>query len=322
LLHWSLAALILASVLLGSGISYLAALAGMVILGAASSISVTTAMTMLSQMASRETRGRFMAVFQMGQLGGGALGPVLAGLMATVLGWRALFWSGVLFSLVGYGALLLLRDVSFTVKKHVAVPRSPPGLAAYSRPGIAILFLVPPAVFLGIAGIQDTIIPIYADQQMASGAGLIGLALGIAGLFRFAGAFLAGMASDRFGRKITLVPGLIIQGLGVLSFLFVQEYWHLLISIALMSITSYGISVAATILGDEAPGHKLGRGIGVYRFSGDAGILFGSLLLSWLYSIGGSAAPIWVAGGSLITLGLLIAFITRESRWETGQPAE
>jgi MFS family permease len=46
----------------------------------------------ISDIAEPRERGKFMAVFQSGAMIGPAFGPLLGGVFAETLGWRAIFW--------------------------------------------------------------------------------------------------------------------------------------------------------------------------------------------------------------------------------------
>jgi MFS family permease len=46
----------------------------------------------VSDVAEPRERGKFMAVFQAGAMIGPAFGPLLGGIFAQTLGWRAIFW--------------------------------------------------------------------------------------------------------------------------------------------------------------------------------------------------------------------------------------
>ncbi len=160
----------------------------------------------------------------------------------------------------------------------------------------------------------QTIVPLIGDRVLALGAGVIGLAVGMGGVFRLVGAWVAGVVSDRVGRKAALVPGMLASAAGVALLAAVgpgsTALW--LVAIALMSLGSIGVTVGATILGDRTGAGRSGRRFGQYRLSGDLGLLTGPLLGTILYGAVSRDAPVILVAAMLAACALAAAVVVRE----------
>lgn len=65
----------------------------------------------VSDVAEPRERGLFMAIFQVGAMFGPAFGPLLGGVFAQTLGWRAIFWFLTIFTGVVLVPLILCVSV-------------------------------------------------------------------------------------------------------------------------------------------------------------------------------------------------------------------
>jgi len=263
------------------------------LLGIASSISNTTGMTFFSG-GPAARRGRTLAIYSASLLVGQALGPMLGGLIASVSSWR---WAA---AAAGGGGLAVAA--AFVARGRTvggaARPATGGGNAsAVELPPIptaerVVLYGVSFAMFFTLAAMPQTLVPIIGDRRLGLGAATIGLALGFGGACRLAGAVGGGILSDRVSRKAALVPGLaaVAAGAGLLAVR--GGAWVWVAAIALMSVGSYGISVAATMMADRTHAHHVGRRFGQFRFVGDAGVIVGPVFAGVLFTYAGPTVAV------------------------------
>jgi MFS family permease len=134
-------------------------------------------------------------------------------------------------------------------------------------------------------------------NELGLGTAAIGLALGLGGLARLVGTLVGGRLSDRLSRKGALIPGLLIQGFGVALLALDPSVALWLTSIVIMSLASFAVPVAATIIGDITRPTRVGAQLGRFRFVGDLGLIAGPLVVTVLFDgLGREVAFLFVAG--------------------------
>jgi MFS family permease len=303
--------------LAGSNVA-LAAYGAAFVLGVGSSISNTTGMTYFSRAVPVERRGTSLAVFSASLLGGQSLGPAVAGVIAAGSGWRATEVVGGALGLATAAAFLLRprRTPAARPVAAAAAPLSRPvRIPAVER---VVLYGVSYSMFFMLGSMPQTLVPVIGDSELGLGSAAIGLALGLGGLSRFVGAFAGGLVSDRVSRKAALVPGMAMVAGGV-SLLAIDAGAGLWVaSIVLMSIGSFGVSVAATMLADRTHVSGVGRRFGSFRFVGDLGLVSGPVATGFLYAHTGRAAAVLAVAGLCGLVSLASAVVLTETRHEHG----
>jgi MFS family permease len=303
------------SVLLGVSNGLLLLYSASLLLGVASSTTNATGMTYFSNVTGAEFRGTSMAIFSASLLGGQALGPSAAGLVASVTGWRNAFFIAAACAALLAVVLLVSGGRSRVVESRSNHEKSADEGQGVTLRAMLILQSVSFGVFLTLGSIPQTLVPVVGSDVLGLGTATIGLALGLGGVSRFVGTLIGGRLSDRLSRKAALVPALVIQGLGVGLLALPPSVATWLAAIVLMSVASYGVSVAATIVGDLAEPGRVGRHLGRFRFVGDLGLIVGPITVSAIYEALGREAAFLFVAAILITVGLLcLRFLPETTR--------
>jgi MFS family permease len=271
-------------------------LIGAVVLGIASALSNTTGMTFFSVNAVAARRGQSMALFSAALLGGQSLGPAVAGVLVGLGSWRTVEAIAAALALVVTVALLRGRDVppgGGAARGRGGASSAP--IAA--RPGdMAVLYAVSFVSFFALGAMPQTFVGIIGADAFGLSTATIGLALGVGGACRFMGALTGGWVADRVSRKAALVPGLAVMAAGTALLAVRASPLVWLLAIVLLSLGSFGISVAATMLGDRTHPRSVGRRLGGFRLAGDIGLAGGPLVAGLLYAhVSPAAAVLTVA---------------------------
>ncbi|NNC92728.1 MAG: MFS transporter, partial [Acidimicrobiia bacterium] len=156
---------------------------------------------------------------------------------------------------------------------------------------------------------------IIGDDELGLSSGAIGLALGVGGLFRLVGSIVGGQVAARVSRKSALVPGLLGSAFGVALLAAGSSTFFWLTSIMVMSVSSLGIGVAATMLADLSHGSGVGRRLGPFRFAGDVGLVLSPVIVARVFESFGTVAAVLPVAGLLAATGLAVAFFLPETRW-------
>jgi MFS-type transporter involved in bile tolerance (Atg22 family) len=96
-------------------------------------------------------------------------------------------------------------------------------------------------------------------------------------------------------------------GCGVLALEAGTTGW--LTAIVVVALGSSAISVAAAALADRVPRDQLGQQLGIFRLTGDAGLLAGPILAGFLYEASGTG----LAAG--VTAAIAVAAALAALRW-------
>lgn len=266
------------------------------VLGTGSALSNTAGMTTFSGVPS-ERRGRALAIFSACLLCGQSFGPVLGGaLVAGDSSWRVAQGVAGALGVLGVLAFVVVnvRSASQRAVRREARQSATGGGTPIPFVQLLILYAVPFVVFFMLAAMPQTLVPIIGAESLRLSAGVVGLALGVGGVCRLVGTLIGGYVSDRFGRKMALIPGLATMAVGIALVAVPESVVMWLAGIALMSVGSFGVSVAATILADRSRYGAVGRRLGSFRFFGDIGMIIGPVLGGWLYSVHGQAVAVLV----------------------------
>ena len=317
-------------VALGSALLALApvsavAFVGMFVLGVGTALCNTSGATYFSTVAPVSRRGLAVSGFAGSQLGGQAFGPAISGALATLGTWRTSELAAVFIAV----ALVLgtyWRRVTTVLAAHAHRERrggDRTGTWKVTWPMRLALNSIPFVMFLTIGSMIQTLAPIIGKDEFGLTAGIIGLAAGLGGLCRFAGALVGGQIADRVGRKAALVPGLVLQSIGVALLAVGDQVAIWVLSIALLSLGSIGTAVAMAVLGDVAEPGTLGRLLGRFRFWGDIGLIVGPILTAWLYDAYGKAAAVLPVAALVALCAVAATAWIPETRWggERRRPA-
>jgi MFS family permease len=306
--------------------SLAAALAASALIGCASALTNTTGMYVFATTGGAKRRGAHMGLYITALMSGQMLGPVLGGVIGSVAGWRPAI------------AVSAAIGVAVVVICGAAIARSrsrPNAMAALGerdgdelgaqphsrapRPELVALALAPFATFFGMAGLTQTLIPLIGDGELDLSVSVIGIAIGVGAVARFASAWTAGVMSDRLSRKVVLVPCLALMTIGAAILVPTPTVFTWCASIALVALGSSGVSVAAAALADRVPAAELGRELGLFRLVGDFGLLAGPLVTAFIYQASGPRFAAVAATGVFVAATLAAVLWVRDADPSRGE---
>lgn len=161
----------------------------------------------------------------------------------------------------------------------------------------------------GLIGFQIPILSVRVSESL-----LIGMALSLFGFFNSFNQPLTGRISDRAGkRKLFILIGLAILGVGSGGYIFISDYRWVLFFRALQGIGA-AITIPATValINELATGdHTRGGNFGVYNTFRLIGFGFGPIIAGVVVEIWGFDAAFAVAvGGAFLSFLLVYIFIS------------
>jgi DHA1 family multidrug resistance protein-like MFS transporter len=180
-----------------------------------------------------------------------------------------------------------------------------------NRRNVAILFFTLVVVMMGF-GMIIPIFPFYIDSFGASGSEF-GLLIATYATMQFLFAPVWGQISDRQGRKVILMVGVLGNAISQLFFGLSNELWMLFASRALGGILSAAtLPTAMAYIGDSTSDEERGGGMGMMGAAMGVGLVLGPGIGGWLAGQSLSL-PFFVAAGlSAVTLPFIL-FVLPES---------
>ena len=246
-------------------------------------------------------------------------GPLVGGFLAASLGTRSPF---VVYAVLALLALVTAFRLAPELPRRVSVAQPLGGRARLLE------IVLPRLPFFGVAFFSAVARgPIYANMlhlyaafaynldaagigALATSASVMGIPIG----------FLAGWLMDRFGRKVTMVPGfagvtLTMLLLAVTAFLQLSLVWYVATFLAAVAAQSLTGGSVQTVGADVAPPDARGLFLGVWRFTGQLGQTLGPLAFGYLAErTGYGSSFLFIAVAALVTALLLLTLVPETGR--------
>ena len=288
--------------------------------GVGSAAFITGAVIYIGDISTSANRGRLMSIYQGSFALGISLGPALGGIIAEVLGLRAPFFVvGVLSLFSGIWAFFKVPESRPQVEDDNAATtvaaRSGQSNAStdetrirskYSfllSKGFIFITLVFFVTFFTRGGAQFTLLPLKGAHDLGLSPGQLGAIFTIPPVIGFLLLPFAGSISDRYGRKKTIVPGLLIVAV---SLLFLGTGSFLILFIFGMALYGLGNGIEGptpvAYVADISPRARQGIAQGAARSIGDLAILIAPPAM-------GLAADLFGVTAALVTNGVLVAVL-------------
>ena len=281
-------------------------------------------LTVIADTGGRDRGRQITSMFGV-QRGGHLAGPLIGGFAALTWGLEVAF---ILHAVVVLAAFV----PSFLVIRETA----PPGPAAGARPSPADAthhfswktLLEPPipalyaAQFLGTltrgGAIGGGTIFLFGVYAYGTGPATLGVLSSVMAAVGIPLTVSAGFIMDRFGRKVTIVPGSIFFGFAMVYLAAVAmaswPFYAFVIGFVWMQLLASLLSGSMQTIGtDIAPTYGRGRFFGVGRMVSQAGFMANPLSFSILTALSGFTAAFSFFAGTGFAAALILAFGVKET---------
>lgn len=292
LLMGSIAVLSFGSFLAGTSKDFITFLAAQMIMGAGFSVCFMTVLVSLSAASKKENRGRMLGMNSFARSLGAIIAPTFAGAVAVAFGWRSVFLSFTLISLVSLFALYFMVGKKKVAETREIQEKEPKNYRQTLYGLFAIMFITN----LVFAGFRGNAIPLYAGDVLKLNAGDIGFMLSLSAIVFLLCAPLSAYLSDRHGRKVFIVTAMLALVLSVFGFLVAGTYTRLLVVMAVFGYGSIVFVSSTAMLGDITHQRQASRNYSMLRFISDLGMVAGPLAAGFVLDHYGFRAASWVFG--------------------------
>jgi MFS family permease len=255
----------------------------------------TANQALAAALAPAERRGEALSMQLLTLALATGLGPSIGVLIAGQAGFPAMFLTAGLCSLVTVGLAWLIPEPALGAPGRRRLVNT-----AVLRPGGILMALM--IAFGAVVGLAS----LHAEQRGLANPGLIFLpyAAGMALIQLF-----GGRLSDRYGRGVAILPGLLLASLGMLGLALAQAWW-LLPAAALFGV---GVGLAQSNLialaADYVAPNQRGSAIATAGMFLEGGISLGATLAGLIGQLAGLSTA-FLALGLLPALALLLLSVT------------
>lgn len=276
--------------------------------GASSAVAGPATMSVMADYAARTTKGKVMAFYGISIATANLVGSGLSGVMASRLGYAAVFLIGSGLMLVTIILVLLLPG---SRHKSDAIPRTSLGenlrqvKKLLVRRGLTMSYAAIFAQYFAFGGIA-TLLPLYLKGYGMT-AFHFGMLLAIFTLLFIVIQYPSGKLSDRVGRVAPTIAGLSLAIVSLAMLPFVSTFLLLAIVMAVYGL-GYGLffpSISASVA-DHAPPGQRGIATGIFYAALVGGVAIGAPLMGWAGEVMG-IQPALMFAPAFMALALVIA---------------
>ena len=307
--------------------------------GFGGSIFLTVATIYLRDEATPETRGRLLSLQELSILAGQTLGPLLGGYLASLFGLRVPLYVQALLMAASLVVIIValpesrwreqLAAEGATRRRAAPRTQTAQGTDADSPPeptnrrgAIWRLIFNPAFMLVGMfalmivanrQGARFSVMPLFGREK-GFGPEDLGLWISVTHFPQFFTTLASGYLSDRFGRKIPILPAIILMTLGIAAFIWAGNLWQLMLSGVLLGMGEGLGSPAGTVFfADIAPPGLEGITIGLLRTFGGIGTVMGALVLGAIADVTSFSWSLWIDAAVLAASGIGLLIFVRET---------
>ncbi len=254
--------------------------------GLGSSMFSVAASSVILRSVSDDQRGHAQSVYQGSFIVGGMAGPAIGGLLSVISLRAPFFVYSILLLCSGIVALFFLKGDSIGAKvKSNSAEAATTIREALAMPPYRIALVL---AFIGtwvFFGMRASILPVFVTEELGSTTAVVGYGFAISAVVQGLILMKAGRFSDAKGRRAASIIGANIVFVGVLVLTFAVNAWMFLLSMIILGFGGAFLSTTpASIVGDIIKG-KGGKVIAIFQMAGDAGMIFGPIIIGWISDI-------------------------------------
>ena len=282
----------------------------------------TGASIIIADLSPREFRGRAVALRNMSMRLGMVVGPLCGAVLASVFDLRAIFiFNGASKLMVVAILLALIRETRPEAAPEGGRPADSAAteerldLSVFlTRAFLAVVFATLTISMMGGGGAFGALFPLHAKESAGLSTADIGQMITLAGIVALLISFPNGMLMDRYGRKKSLIPGLLLFAGSALLMAQFTDYLTVLITVLVFGLGE-GICMGTSqvLAMDLAPESRRGAFMGMWSLFTNLGGLMAPLIMGAIGDAFGFAAAFNTVAACLALSALVMAFFGPET---------
>jgi len=282
--------------------------------GLGSSMFSVAASSVILRSVGDDQRGQVQSVYQGSFIVGGMAGPAIGGLLSVISLRAPFFVYSVLLFCSGVVALFFLKGDSIGAKVKDSKAESATTIReAFAMPAYRIALVL---AFIGtwvFFGMRASILPVFVTEELNSTTAVVGYGFALSAIVQGAILLKAGRFSDEKGRRAASIIGANIVFVGVLILTFAVNTWMFLLSMIVLGFGGAFLSTTpASMVGDVMKG-KGGKVIAIFQMAGDAGMIFGPIIIGWISDVYSYRTAFGFSAG-IFLIALVLVYKIPETR--------
>ena len=266
-------------------------------------------------------RGRALGFFQGLEFVGSFIGAPVGAFLAISLSYNQVFYFSLALTIISL--IVAWRSGQSTAKQTEDQARGSPSfdevMKGLKNWGILIVSTCSFLRYFINQGVFQTIFQLYMHEGLFYSIETIGIILSVRILGQVLSIILAGVLSDRFGRKPVLIAGYIISASAFLLFTITRDLGAITMTTFLQGIgEGFGFTTLIALLTDLSPPNIRGGVVGIYRTFNDIGGFIGPVAFMIVYG-GSRATSVFYLCTVLNILCIALILTLRTIQGETSQ---
>ena len=284
------------------------------------SMWTTSTGVLVGDVTTPENRGRVMAVRTMSSRIGFVAGPAIAGALAVTLGLRYVFLFSTLTKIINLVVMFWISESRPEEARQRSRLQEPvadkEGLwkSVFLTKTFIALALVTFGMSMMQMGVFQTLVPVHTQEEIGLSEFDIGNLVSFASVIALLIAFPNGAVSDRYGRKVSLVPGTVFLAAAAVLLAMSGNYAGIVAMMIMYGIAEGMVQGSTQVYAvDMAPVERRGTVVGAWTIFMSMGGVATPLLVGWLYTDFGPMFAFNVVGGFLFVSAMTMAFMAKET---------
>lgn len=312
----------LAYLLVGIAPSFALVLPAVALVGMGGAVWHPPALSAISQRWA-DRRGMALSIHGVGGSIGDTVAPTLVGLLLLAFTWQRLTFFGVFPALVL--SLLVwyaLRNVQGQEVKKVTVKQYLRSAGGLFRNKVLMLLVLSGGIRAMGQGALTTFLPIYFREDLGFSTARAGLYFSLVTVMGIVSQPFLGFMSDRFGRKVILVPCLVMLGLFSIGLVWSGSGAGLVLNLILIGLFVYALGQVVLATAMDIAGREVGATTVGLVFGGNFIFNFISPIVGGAIADGFGTRAVFLYTGSLVIASamMILALPLKRARDAASQP--